>query len=447
MNKLYIYLLALLAIFIPVSCEEDDDPSAPEAAFDASATTAEVGEEIQFTNTSENATAFRWSFGDGTTSKEISPKKAYDDSGIYTVSLVSTGEGGSIISSMTITIVPKASFTVENPGALVTLTPIQFTNTSRGATSYEWSFGNAANSTSTEAAPAFTYFTPGTFTVTLKAISPEGESTYSQTITVNAAPAEIYFIEYSDGFIRKLALDGSGTVTDVLDINGKAGVGLAYDEVNGKIFFTDFEVTYEGKVWRANLDGSELEMIADELIEPYGIAVDATGGKVYWVDEWDDNYVGHVYRSDLDGSNIEPVVSLQDAQFRAISLDPENNKMYFYDVYNEQLLSSDLDGSNVTPVVDGVYGYGIVVDTENNKIYFDDQNAGELNVANLDGSNVQTIDDDGSRIYGLAIDNDSNKLYWSGRDSGEIYEANLDGTGLTPLKSALSSPRGIFLRK
>jgi hypothetical protein len=68
-------------------------------------------------------------------------------------------------------------------------------------------------------------------------------------------------------------------------------------------------------------------------------------------------------------------------------------------------------------------------------------------VANLDGSNIQAVDDTDTRIYGIFIDNDTDKLYWSARDTGEIYSANLDGTGKTVLKTGLTSPRGIFLKK
>jgi hypothetical protein len=70
-----------------------------------------------------------------------------------------------------------------------------------------------------------------------------------------------------------------------------------------------------------------------------------------------------------------------------------------------------------------------------------------LKRADLDGTGIIDIDDTQSRIYGIDIDKDLNKLYWSARDLGEIYRANLDGTGKEVLKTGLTSPRGIFLKK
>ncbi len=443
--KHFLFLCFLATGILFNACKKEDDPIQPTAAFNSSKTTVVVDEEIQFTNSSNNATAFKWSFGDGTSSTEVSPKKAYQSSAVFTVSLTATGEGGTTISNATITVLPACAFTVENENALLNTTPVQFTNASKGASSYLWSFGDAANSTSTLESPNFQYNTPGTYTVTLKAISAVGETTASKQITVGGAPIvkELYFIQYGSGLINKMPVDGSGTVSTVLDINGKAGPGIDYDPNTGKIYFSDFEVTGSGNIWRCNLDGSNLEAIVSNLTDPYGIALDLTAGKVYWVDD-----LGNVSRANLDGSSQEiGLVNIPSGQMRAISLDPANNKMYFYEVNLENLYVANMDGSNPNILFSGVYGYAILADAVNGKIYFDDQNSGTLVIANLDGSNKQTFDNDGTRIYGMAIDRTENKLYWSGRDSGNLTRANLDGSNPEILKSGLASPRGLFFKQ
>jgi PKD repeat protein len=367
--KIYLYITFLLSLILVSSCD-DSETTAPQPAgtFTASKTTANIGEDIQFTNTSVNATAFVWSFGDGSTSKSISPKKAYTSAGTFEVSLLSTGVGGSVISSTSITILPDP---------------------------------------------------------------------------------DIFFMEVGAELLRRFSIRSTDDPTTFLDMGGFAGAGIAYDNVHQKIYFSDYDTRDEGKIWSINLDGTDLTAIAEDLVEPYGVAVDAEGGKVYWADEWqeDNNYEGHIYRSNLDGSGMEPVVTMVDAQFRSVALDPAQNKMYFYDVYNENLHVANMDGTNESVIVPGVYGYAVQVDTQNGKVYFDDQNEAVLYRANLDGSNLEVIDDDGTRIYGISIDNENNKLYWSGRDTGEIYEAELDGTHKKVLKAGLSSPRGLFLKK
>ena len=439
-------ILALFSIGL-ISCNNDDGVIPPQSAaeFTASATTVKVNEEIQFTNNSQNATAYLWSFGDGTTSREVSPRKSYQSSDVFLVSLVSTGAGGSTISNMTITVTPAGGFSVEDEENLIAGVPVQFTNTSSGASSYSWSFGDAQNSSSTEENPTFNYESEGTYTVTLTATSAAGSDTFTKDVVIGEAPAsipELFYITLGDEFIRKLSLDGTGTVNDVVSIAGKGGVGMAYDSVNEKIYFSDFEVYPNGNIWRMNVDGSELENIASGIGDPYGVAVDPASGKVYWVD--DD---GNVSKANLDGSSPQiGFLNIPGAQWRAIALDVENNKLYAYEVNVEQIYSANLDGSNPQVIISGNYGYGLLIDTVNDKIYFDDQNDELLKVANLDGTNIQTIDANGTRIYGMDIDYATGKIYWSGRDSGELYRANLDGTGNEVLKTGIESPRGLFLR-
>nr|WP_293838911.1 PKD domain-containing protein [uncultured Arsenicibacter sp.] len=49
---------------------------------------------VAFTNTSTNATSYKWDFGDGTTSTVASPTKQFATDGTFTVKLTATGAGG-----------------------------------------------------------------------------------------------------------------------------------------------------------------------------------------------------------------------------------------------------------------------------------------------------------------------------------------------------------------
>lgn len=364
--KLIGYLAFLLFTFTVVSCGDDETKPQAASTFTVSTTTAKLGEEILFMNASTNATAFKWSFGDGTTSKEISPKKTYTSSGTFVVSLLSTGAGGSMISSTEITILPDP---------------------------------------------------------------------------------EVYFTEYGASIIRKFGISTPAKVSDFLDVTGKAGVGLAYDATNEKIYFSDFEVTGEGKIWSINLDGTDLKMLVEDLYDPYQIALDIPGGKMYWAEDADDDGFAHVRRADLDGTDMENLATIDGGWCTGVALDLKNDKLYYYDINGEDLYRANLDGSDAMPILSDVYGYAIAVDAENDKIYFDEQYTPGLLMADLDGSNVKTVDDTDTRIYGISIDNENDKLYWTGRDSEEIYQSNLDGSHKEILKTGVSSPRGIFFKK
>lgn len=338
---------------------------------------------------------------------------------------------------------PVAAFTPSKTTATVG-EAITFTNESTNATSYTWSFGDGT--TSTEEAPSKTFAAAGTFKVTLVAKGAGGSNSKDQDITV-VVGTQIYFIDTADEAIKKFSISNPTEVSTFLDVTGAAGVGLAFDATNNKVYFSDFNATDDGKVWRLNADGTGLTNIVSSLYDVYGIALNVAGGKIYMTDDADASDVGHIYQTNLDGTGKVAVVTQDGAGFRAVALDLTNNKMYYYEVNDENLWMANLDGTNPQIAVAGVYGYAILVDAANSKIYFDDQNSGdgELKSASLTGTNVTTVDATASRIYGIAKNGD--KLYWSARDNGEIYQASLSGTGKVTLKTGLSSPRGIFVKE
>ena len=155
-----------------------------------SASTVCANSAITFNNTSTPGPGNSyWTFGDGNTSSQASPTHTYTATGTYTVKLVvtSTGCADSITHTVTVTPGPSASFSGTPTTGCVPLN-VQFTNTSTGANSYYWNFGNTM--TSTQQNPSTTYTVANqTYHVTLVAISNSGctdtqfNSQYITTIT------------------------------------------------------------------------------------------------------------------------------------------------------------------------------------------------------------------------------------------------------------------------
>ncbi len=70
------------------------EPGPVEALFTTSDDTLEVFENLVFTNASVNATDFEWNFGDGNTSIVSDPVHTYNATGNYTITLISSIQGG-----------------------------------------------------------------------------------------------------------------------------------------------------------------------------------------------------------------------------------------------------------------------------------------------------------------------------------------------------------------
>lgn len=117
------------------------------------------------------ATNYRWDFGDGSSPVNCSACKtqthSYSSNGTYTVQLIITTTAGcydTIQKTITISAKPTAGFT----GSPLTICPdatVGFTNSSTGANSYFWIWGDGFTDTTTN--PAHTYNTTGIYTVSL----------------------------------------------------------------------------------------------------------------------------------------------------------------------------------------------------------------------------------------------------------------------------------------
>jgi PKD repeat protein len=101
-NRFAIGLLALFAMasLALVSCKDEADPPVPDFS------SVIVDKTVTFTNLSTNATSYSWDFGDGSVlSTETNPVYTYAAYGDYDVRLTATGEGGSVIKKITISVV------------------------------------------------------------------------------------------------------------------------------------------------------------------------------------------------------------------------------------------------------------------------------------------------------------------------------------------------------
>ncbi len=164
--------------------------STPKANFTSSGATANCNPPltVNFTNTSNGgsgALTYHWNFGNGSTSSAQSPSHTYNSGGIYDVWLAVTDTAGCTDTirkddyvSITST---TASFSL--PDTLCISSYNTISNTSLGASTYSWDFGNSQTSTANE--PIVRYTTKGTYTIRLIASSgPTCVDTATKTIYV-----------------------------------------------------------------------------------------------------------------------------------------------------------------------------------------------------------------------------------------------------------------------
>ncbi|MFM8949169.1 MAG: PKD domain-containing protein, partial [Bacteroidota bacterium] len=159
---------------------------------------------VQFVDLSIGATSWFWNFGDGFTSTLQNPSHTYQDSGSYTVTLITSNNTGcssfyTLPNPITIYPLPEAIATVSSAIGCHPLA-VSFSNQSINASSYHWDFGNG--DTSNLATPNYSYTAPGSFQVQLIAYTNMGCADTLMLpgfITVNPTPSAAFTTSGNQG--------------------------------------------------------------------------------------------------------------------------------------------------------------------------------------------------------------------------------------------------------
>ena len=248
----------------------------------------------------------------------------------------------------------------------------------------------------------------------------------------------LYWVDATTGTLHRLV----GDEVENLVPNVKNATGLAVDMAGGRLYWTEKTSDRTGTILRANLDGSDSQLVKDLTSVPINIAVDAVNGKLYLANSW-----GKIQRFNLDGSNFESNLVTGLNNLDEIAVDAAGGKIYWTEQTGEntgRVRRADLDGSNVELVKElNNVPQGIAVDPSNGKLYLTNSR-GKVQRFNLDGSNFEwNFIVNLSSPQGIAVDVAGRKIYWTEKTG--IRRANLDGTNIQGVVTGLRSPTGIAM--
>jgi len=167
-----------------------------QADFSFSPSTACAGSPISFTdNSSAGTNGWSWNFGDGSSGSSQNPSHSFNSVGTYTVTLTATnsvnGCSDTYSEDIVVLPLPTPSFTF-TPNSGCAPLDVDFTNTSPGAGTFTWNFGDGGTF-SGQTPPSHTYTANGSYSVSLTQTDANGCSnsvTQSNIINVSSITAE-----------------------------------------------------------------------------------------------------------------------------------------------------------------------------------------------------------------------------------------------------------------
>ena len=211
----------------------------------------------------------------------------------------------------------------------------------------------------------------------------------------------IYWINAAGGKIQRADSDGSNIVDIVTGVSGLFrltldGTGMLYWITrNAGEWFAD------GTIWRANVDGSNIEAILTDGAL-HSIAVDPIQGYIYWTS------VNTIFRSPLDGSTMEDWSKVFKFSGEDLALDGSTGDVY-YAAWTPPIGTAGFPSGTVgkaggwSRIIAETGFHYIALDIEHSHVYWTDSSQQQLFRANLDGTDVFAVLDAGCCSGGIAL--------------------------------------------
>ncbi|MFT7541165.1 MAG: PKD repeat protein, partial [Gammaproteobacteria bacterium] len=178
----------------------------PVADFAADVTTGVEPLTVNFSDlTSGNVSSWSWDFGDGASSSAQNPAHVFGSAGTYTVSLTSTGLGGSDgevkAGYIVVTNAPPLAEFVADVTTGVEPLSVNFSDLTTGnVNAWAWDFGDGTSSSAQN--PAHVFGAAGTYTVSLNATGlggSDGEVKTGYIVVTNAPPVANFIADVTTG--------------------------------------------------------------------------------------------------------------------------------------------------------------------------------------------------------------------------------------------------------
>ncbi|NWR88915.1 LRP2 protein, partial [Furnarius figulus] len=231
-----------------------------------------------------------------------------------------------------------------------------------------------------------------------------------------------YLIFALENALRSIHLDPENHSPPFRTVNVlRTAVALDFDSISNRIYFTQSFSSGTGRISYINIfsgTGSPT-VVASDLGTPDGIAFDWINNRVYYSD-----YLNQTISSmAVDGSNRTVIARVP--RPRAIVLDPCRGYMYWTDwSSNAKIERATLGGNFRTPIVSTnlVWPNGLTLDYEEQQLYWADANLQKIERCTLTGTNREVIVS--TALHPFAMTLFDQHIYWTDWNTRSIYRAN-----------------------
>ncbi len=302
---------------------------------------------------------------------------------------------------------------------------------------------------------------------------------------------KMYWTNNRAGSVQRADLDGTGVETLITGLEAPQDIALDMDWYSvgagkpasptipvppSRIFWTNGRA---GTIHRADLDGSNVEVIVEGIAGPAGLWASAYGEMI-----WGERETGTIRSADQDGSDMgviqlwndydgSPGQELRDFDytwdFAWRTWNPWSREGFIRGyglpaietqgpgglVFYGRLFWTDTTGihryqeypevAGPERIHLGVEGPGgIALDVDGSRMYWVDKGKDVIRRSDLDGTGVEDLVTGVEDPEDIALDTAAGKMYWTEGGTGAVRRADLDGDNVETV-AASEAPKGIAL--
>ncbi len=246
----------------------------------------------------------------------------------------------------------------------------------------------------------------------------------SRDVTLLTA-AQGYIYYYEENAIRRENMETRKVETLISETSRASS--MVIDTLHSTMYWS----ADSGKIWRADITGSNKQEFICGLTRPNNLALDLVYENLYWMNDTRDT----LFCTGLDGEKIKSVIEHTEKIIDYV-VDGRDRRIYFLDDNGRVLKSVNLDGNeeeivyvfdNINPQME------IQLDHNNQKIYLTDW----CGIWSMNTDGTEFIELVSGFIYGvqnLSLDLSKGEMYWFYLYwSMTIYRSHLDGRNVEPL--------------
>ena len=257
-----------------------------------------------------------------------------------------------------------------------------------------------------------------------------------RVLTLSELPL-MYWVNISSGRLFRT----TRTTAENIVPNVQNATGIAMHAAQKKVYWMEKTGERSGKIRRANLDGSNVQLVKELTSVPRELTLDTVENKLYLTNAW-----GKIQRMNFDGSGFQPNLITGLNAPKHIAVDSTGGKVYW--TAPGSIWRANLNGKNREELLMNLGEVGGLT-LANGRLYWTEQNKhnqtiGRVRRATLTGSHVTTLATLMSVPMGIAVDTAGRKLYWT-NSRGRIQRASLTGEHIQNVVTGLGMPASLAL--